>query len=509
MTIRSPAFLRINSIRFRLLISYLLLLVLTLATIVAAIAVTTGARSAPSQPTWRELTLLVRGLNRENLINEFILSAPDVQEATVAQLIDTYAADTGVRIIRFEIGRDGVPYVVHDSDGIFELGRHLPSHYFDLRQGAPSDQIHLTLPPTLQQVHGAFVEDETEWLFSGVVKQPPPALDGPQDDIEMVGILTATPRPSQSLRGVLNGFGLDSFMPLLQAGGIGLLVAAALAYLSSQYIARPLQSLSEAAQAIAGGDLTHRVPVIGPQETQTLAEAFNDMSDEVRKTQQAQSDFLTNVSHDLKTPLTSIQGYSQSIIDGVKPPHEAAAVIHSESLRLSRMVERLIDLVRMQAGEFQLNLTTLNLSKIAEAVGERLRVVAAEKDIALTIVAPPVPSVRGDGDRLVQVLDNLIGNAIKYIDEGGEIYVETREMPDGVQLIVTDNGEGISSEDMERIFERFYRIDPARQSKHGVGLGLSITREIVHLHGGTIDVQSVEGRRGTRFIVWLPFNQQD
>lgn len=508
MAVRFPVLVRMHSIRFRLFVSYLLLLFLTLTATVAAIVVMTGARSAPPQQTWQQLTMLVRGLNRDNLMNEFTRAVPDVQETTLGEIIDTYARQSDVRIVRFQFDGDGVPFVIYDSDRVFERYHQLSPDRFELRYGPPSARSRLNLSGMVQQIHGTFDENGTQWLFSGLMRLPPIGESIPTSEMMLTGVLIATPRPPQSLQGSLADFGLDLFQPLAQAGFIGLVVVALLAYLISQYIARPLQALNEAATAIARGDLSHRAPVSGPHEIRSLAAAFNNMSDEVRKTQQAQRDFLTNVSHDLKTPLTSIQGYSQSIIDGVNPPHEAAPVIYAEALRMSRMVNRLIELVQMQSGQLPLRKTRLNLSDVARGVAQRLSVVAAEKRIQLTALTPPTADILADGDRLEQVLDNLIGNAIKYTGEGGEIYVETRQMPDGVQLIITDTGEGIPYEHIERVFERFYRVDESRVTEDGTGLGLSITQEIVHLHGGQIDVQSVAGR-GTRFTIWLPRPPQD
>ncbi len=503
-----PNALRPHSLRFRLLASYLVLLALTLIAIVIATIVTTSVRTAPPQPTWQQLTMLVRGMNRNNVINEFMRLSPGTQEATVGELMDTYAQAVGVRVIRFQVDSNDLPYIIYDSDNVFTLNERLPARFFDIRYGPPDSQSHLNLGAMLDQVHGTFRQDGVEWLFSGFVNEVRPRI-AQRRGTEISGLITASPRPTQSLQALLADFGLDLFLPLLQASLIGLVIAFVLAYLISRTIARPLQALSQAATAIAHGNLNQQADIHGPEEIRALAEAFNYMSEEVRKTQQAQRDFLANVSHDLKTPLTSIQGYSQAIMDGTaKQPERAAAIIYDESARLTRMVVMLTDLARMQAGQFELNITQLDISEMLNAVTSRLEVMAQKKNIALTVNAPYLPPIAGDGDRMVQVLNNLIGNAIKYTGEGGRVGIVARDVGDGVEVLVKDNGIGIPTRDLPRVFERFYQVDKARGPKRGTGLGLAITYEILQQHHGKISVQSIEGQ-GTQFTIWLPYATDD
>jgi signal transduction histidine kinase len=488
-----------QSLRFHLLFSYILLLMLTLLTIVGAILFTTSIRTAPPQPIWQQLTMLVRGLNRTNLINEFVRTSPGVEEATIADLMGTYAQSVGVRVIRFQMDMYGGTTVIYDSDEQIALYHVLPDQYFDVRYGAPDSQSRLNLGQMFRQIYGTFNADNTEWLFSGFV----------DDRISLVGdvsgVLVALPRPSQTLQGLLADFGSDLFLPLLQASVIGLVIAFVLAYFISRTIAQPLQSLSHAAEAIAHGDLNHQAEVGGPYEIRALAEAFNYMTAEVRRTQTAQQDFLANISHDLKTPLTSIQGYSQAIIDQtVSNPEKAANIIYEESVRLTRMVTAITDLARMQAGQMVLNLTEIDLAGLVKAVSDRLEVMANKQHIQFDVSTSRVQPIMGDGDRLVQVLDNLIGNAIKYTPSGGRVSLKVIDVQDGVMIHIRDTGVGIPQADLSRIFERFYQVDKARGPQRGTGLGLAIAHEIIVQHHGTIHVTSQEGQ-GTEFRVWLPY----
>jgi signal transduction histidine kinase len=273
----------------------------------------------------------------------------------------------------------------------------------------------------------------------------------------------------------------------------------------SRTIARPLQRLSVAAHAVAAGDYDYRVAERGPTEFKQVAGAFNHMSEQVQLTNQAQRDLLANVSHDLKTPLTSIQGFSQAIMDGTAPnPAKAAAVINEEAGRLGRLVNLLTELARIRAGRLTMRQDPLDLAAMVTAMTEKVEVVAQQKDITLTVEAAPVPQVRGDGDRLAQVVNNLLSNAVKYTPAGGAVRVGVAPERDGVRVAVQDTGIGIPPEDLSRVFERFYQVDKARGPARGHGLGLAITHEIVEAHGGQIHVHSDGQDRGTTFTVWLP-----
>jgi signal transduction histidine kinase len=298
-----------------------------------------------------------------------------------------------------------------------------------------------------------------------------------------------------------------------------MLVAMALAALIARSVARPLQQTAKAAEAVAEGDLDQQVPVTGPAEVRIVARAFNHMTQAVKTSQQTQRDFLANVSHDLRTPLTSIQGFSQAILDGTAATPEAstraASIIHDEASRLTRMVHTLLDLARLESGQFRMEYANVNPADILKTVGTQLALRAEEKGITLDDQVPDLPNVTGDGDRLAQVFMNLVDNAIKHTPGGGTVTLGgelTRGQNgfDGIALSVADTGEGIPQEDLSRIFERFYQVDKSRgrRKSKGAGLGLAITREIVEAHGGHIRAESAVGL-GSRFVVWLPLPRPD
>ncbi|HEX3053121.1 MAG TPA: ATP-binding protein, partial [Aggregatilineaceae bacterium] len=273
--------------------------------------------------------------------------------------------------------------------------------------------------------------------------------------------------------------------------------------------------ISHAAHQIADGDFNQRVPVEGPQEVRTLASSFNDMVDRVAVTQAAQRDFLANVSHDLRTPLTSIQGFSQAILDGVTSDpataQHAAQIINDEAARMHRMVEELLELARLEAGRVNLRRHAVRPSDLLRGVADSISVKAYEKSVQLNVQIPPdLPRISGDADRLAQVFLNLLDNAIRHTPSGGQVSLLAAAQPQWIVVQVRDTGEGIPAADLPRIFERFYQVDKSRQRDRGgsMGLGLAITKQIVEAHNGRIQADSVIGQ-GTTFTIWLPMPAPD
>lgn len=491
-----------TTLRAHLLTSYLLLLAFTLGGITIALFVLFSRQPAPPAQTYSTLSTLAQGLNLRDMILEFRATQTGVvvrRLPPIAQLTD-FAETRNVRVLLLTFDSTQTNTVLFDSADHYQPGDEVPVT-FDLSYTNP--RLNQMLRGGVSQRHGSFIDlDGSKWLFSALTT--PLMMRTNQGEIWML----ADTNPTQSLQQTLAQFGETLALPLLQAGIIGLGIATLLAAVISRTIARPLQALSGAASAVARGDLEQRVPVTGPQEVRALAEAFNHMSAEVRATQQAQRDFMANVSHDLKTPLTSIQGYSQAVIDGTaRDPRAAAEIILDESERLNRMVIELTDLARIQAGRLSMQFTRLDLAEIAGTVARKLRVVAEHKGVQLVADDLSPALMDGDGDRLVQVISNLLDNAIKYTPPNGRIHLETRTADNGVSLIVSDSGIGIPELELERVFERFYQVDKARGPSRGTGLGLAIAYEIVQAHSGHIKVASGQG--GTTFTVWLPASVDD
>ncbi len=316
------------------------------------------------------------------------------------------------------------------------------------------------------------------------------------------GLLLLAPRPN-----LLAALGQELLFPLLlRAGAVALLASVLMAWLISRWVAAPLQKTAKAARAVAAGDYRRRLAPSGPDEAHSLASSFNEMVQQVQGSQQAMRDFVANVSHELKTPLTSIQGYAQAMLDGTaKQPQRAAQVIHDEAARLGRLVAELLELAKLDARQAGLDRAPVDLEQILRAVEDRLRLKAEQKHIDLQAQIDRLPVAIGDGDRLAQVFTNLLDNALNHTPDGHSVRLSADSRDGWISVHVDDSGEGIPAEELSRIFERFYRLDKARSggAERGVGLGLAISREIVQAHGGTLTAESIPGR-GSRFTVRLP-----
>ena len=277
------------------------------------------------------------------------------------------------------------------------------------------------------------------------------------------------------------------------------------------WVTRPLHKLVGATEAIAQGDYEQRVPLEGPEEVQRVATSFNSMAMQVATTRQVQRDFVANVSHDLKTPITSIQGWSQALLDGtavsLESQKRAAGIIHNEAERMSRMVRQLLDLAKIESGQLELHKERVDLCQIVTDVHHSLLPRAIEKQIRLTLNTAPVPPIWGDTDRLMQIFTNLADNALTHTTAGGRVHLDVHSHGEkAVEVVVQDTGKGIAPDELSRIFERFYQVDKSRAKpsrRAGSGLGLAIVQELVLLHNGRIQARSEVGK-GSAFIVRLP-----
>jgi len=479
-------------LRTRLILSYFIVLVVTLAVISLALALFLLAQPARPNATYERLATLARDLIAETSAEP----AGRFNLAALANLQDTLATFAAENAVRTMIVNVADRRVIFDSAGLYARG--------DLLNIRAEETY--TLPNYLRRgilasnepILGSFEDvDDQGWLFVGLAVT--------RQGEERSAVIVADVPPPRSLTAVLAEFRDSLIRPMCQAGLVGLLIALLLAVVISRTIAEPLQALTEAAGKVAEGNYAYRVQAGGAPEVRAVGEAFNRMSEQVHAAQQAQQDFLANVSHDLKTPLTSIQGYSQAIMDGAaKDPAGAVQIIHEEAGRLNRMVNQLTDLARLQSGQFSMSAVPLDMGKLAGAIGDRLAIVAQKKNITLHLQTGATPDILGDGDRLAQVLTNLVGNAINYTPAGGAVWLRAGVNNGGVEVSVADSGVGIAPDDLPRIFERFYQADKARGPKRGTGLGLAIAQEIVLAHGGRISATSAGKGKGSTFSVWLP-----
>ena len=306
--------------------------------------------------------------------------------------------------------------------------------------------------------------------------------------------------------GAKNSFALP--VPLGRLFWLGVLGVALIAVLGllgawilSRSVVRPVRRLAEASHRIAdAGGAAEPVTPQGPRELRELADSFNDMNAKLAKAQETEQAFLLSVSHELKTPLTSIRGYAEGIGDGTVKPPEGAAVIGAESSRLERLVGDLLDSARMRKSAFAVRREAVDLAVVAQDVARRYECTARDAGLALNLKTEPGSTAVADGDRVLQVVSNLVENAIRCTPPPGTVTITTAR---GV-VSVADTGRGLTGDDLPRAFERFYLYSRYGNDRPvGTGLGLAIVKELSEAMGGSVSVASAVGV-GTAFTVALP-----
>ncbi|HSG79506.1 MAG TPA: HAMP domain-containing sensor histidine kinase [Acidimicrobiia bacterium] len=289
---------------------------------------------------------------------------------------------------------------------------------------------------------------------------------------------------------------------------LGVVLAALIAARLSIWLASRLQGLRAASVQLAGGDLSARVPIEGHDEVTEVAVAFNEMAEGLEGARRREREFLANISHDLRTPLTTIAGYAEAIHEGLVPDGElerVGGVIDRESNRLSRLVEDLMHLSRIEAREFTLRFETVDLTGHLQGIVDAYTGKAESSGIALVSDLALLPEAEVDPDRVAQMVGNLIDNALRYTPDGGTVTVSLEARAGGVATIaVADTGPGIAAEDLPHIFERLYVAQRYRATRPtGSGLGLAIVQQLAVAMGGRAEVRSEIGV-GTTVSVTVP-----
>lgn len=288
----------------------------------------------------------------------------------------------------------------------------------------------------------------------------------------------------------------------------GTMTATILGFFIARGLTHPLADISKAAARFAGGDYTARTAATGKDEVGKLGQTFNTMADSLAKIEQNRRDFLANVSHELKTPVASIQALAEALQDGVAGPQDEKrylATIVSETGRIDHILHDLLNLSLLEAGELSVIPERLDLAAYLARDTGKYEQLLAPRNLSIRLDVPAsLPPVLADGGRLAQILTNLIANAVRYSPDGGVIAIAARPAADKVAVAVSDNGPGIPAGDQPYIFDRFYRVDKSRsRSGGGTGLGLAITLNLVRAMGGDITVDSPPGA-GATFTFTLP-----
>lgn len=289
---------------------------------------------------------------------------------------------------------------------------------------------------------------------------------------------------------------------------VAVLAVAIISYFLTSHLSRPLEQLREGAMAITVGDFKKRVQIEGKDEIAELGKAFNTMTARLEDVDKQRSEFVSNASHELKTPLTSMKILTESILYQEQVPEEIykdfLSDINGQIDRMTSLINDLLLMTRIESGDNGAKMEEAELGELVQNVVDTLGPIAEQKDILLTYTSRQPVCAKCFPRRLSQAIRNLVENAIKYTGEGGSVQVSLKKDAHFAYIAIADTGEGIAKEELDRIFERFYRVDKARaRETGGSGLGLYLVRSIAVMHGGRVDVESEKGK-GSVFTLVLP-----
>ena len=291
---------------------------------------------------------------------------------------------------------------------------------------------------------------------------------------------------------------------VIAATVVAVLASVGLAIVLARMLVRPLAEIGAAARRIADGDYAARVPREGPEEVKSLADSFNQMAAALERQEEMRRDFIANAAHELRTPLTNLQGYLEALRDGVITADRATyESLYEEADRLVRLSRSLDALAEGDAGTSPVRVVELDLASAIRSAIDLAAPTAERAGLRIDADVPAGLPARADPDRLAQVLANLLTNAVHYTPAGGRIIVRAERRPGDVLVSVANTGERIPAEDLDRVFERFYRVEKSRdRARGGAGIGLAIVKQLVESFGGHVGAESGEGL--TRFWFSIP-----
>ncbi len=330
-------------------------------------------------------------------------------------------------------------------------------------------------------------------------------LVGPGYFVEAMGHLPGDPMGEAMAVATQAAFDDAMQRALIAATVIAILSATVVSLAVAARMAGPIGVLAAAARRIAGGHYAERVPVADPDELGELATSFNEMASSLETTERRRLQLVGDVAHELRTPLTTLDGYLEGLEDGViAPSEETWRLLRAETGRLTRLVNDLSELWRAEARQLPLRMEAVDTAAVAAEVVDRFGPLAAARGIAFDLRAEPAVA-RGDRDRVAQVLANYLSNALRHAPDGSVVTVTTSSADGEVTLSVADQGPGLARDQLEAVFERFYRVDAARsRASGGSGIGLAIVRALAGAMGGRAWAESGGSGSGATFVLELP-----
>ncbi len=306
---------------------------------------------------------------------------------------------------------------------------------------------------------------------------------------------------------LLDAFGESVDIALLVSLAVGVVAAGVVAWLVTQRMTRPIETIRSATRAIADGNFSHRVADADIVELDALGQDVNHLAQTLEDTEERRARLLSDVTHELRTPLASIDGFVEGAMDGVFSTEEMYVAVTDETARLVRLVEDLSVLSKTAEHSLDLESTQVPLSAVAVAAADQLRPQYADRSVSMDVDTRSDPIVNGDERRLIQIVTNLLANALGHVDEGGTVRLVVGDDGSAASISVVDRGDGIRAEDVERVFDRFFRGSNARR-RAGTGLGLSVARGIAEAHGGMLVATSDGPGLGATFTLTLPLIEE-
>jgi len=303
--------------------------------------------------------------------------------------------------------------------------------------------------------------------------------------------------------GLIETFNDSVDIALLVSLAVGIIVAGVVAWFVARWLADPIDEIRTTTRAIADGNYDERASGGDVEELDALAHDVNQLAEKLSHTEQRRARLLSDVTHEMRTPLASIDGFVEGAVDGVFTTEEMYEAVTEETGRMVRLVEDLSVLSKTSEGALALEHVPVHLGDLATATADRLRPRFTEREATFDVAVTDDPVVSGDVGRLEQVLTNLLTNALGHIDGGGSVVVTVSRSGDDGVITVTDDGSGIDADDIDHVFDRFFR-GAGSHRRSGTGLGLSVARGIVIAHGGTLTADSPSIGRGATFTVALP-----
>lgn len=417
-----------------------------------------------------------------NQITAHFVSMAANPELMADHSLDAFADFSDVSI--FFINREG-EVTAHS-------GKHDPSDNSFIN---PSDVSRVFGGETLNFLHTD--QENGRYLVSGM--HVPPKETGAESDNALY-VLASTAHMDESVSRIRR---------LLILSGIGaFLLAMGVVWIAAELLSRPLLQMQRATRRIAAGQLETRLSIGSRDEIGSLGEAINDLARDLQRYRDTRQEFFANISHELRTPITYLEGYAKVIREKLYTSEEEKdqylQIIQEEAVRLQRLVNDLFELSKMEEGKISLTLEWIDLKEIACSAVRKSEWKAREKGLSLELrMDGDIPLIQGDGFRMEQILLNMLDNAVRYTEKG-EVTVVVRTAHDRVCVVIQDTGSGIPEEELPLLFERFYRVEKSRSRQHGgTGLGLAIAKKLIELQEGQIHVASTVGA-GTRFDICFP-----